>query len=103
MSQPGQKNLSAFIEPKIAELFQKHCENNGHIKYRAIEAAIRCWLALPTEVQSNLMQLKGDEIIPVAKIFEFIDLKLFRDRVQAAVDDLGLSLRKSKVSRKISG
>lgn len=60
MGQPGEKNITAFIEPKVAEAFHLQCDENIYKKYAAIAGAIRLWLILPQEHQMTLMKNGAD-------------------------------------------
>jgi len=73
MAQPGEKNISAYINPKVSEDFKLRCENQGIIKYRAIESAIRLWLSLPNEVQSILI---SNPDLEIQKIYEGLGQRL---------------------------
>ena len=52
MTKPGEKNISALIDPKVSDEFKSHCDQVGRRQYKAIEGAIRLWLNLPNEIQS---------------------------------------------------
>ena len=55
MAQPGEKNISAFINPSVSDRFSEQTDNRGQKKYRALEGSIRLWLSLPSEVQALLI------------------------------------------------
>lgn len=96
----NRKAFTVETNENLSGMFTKQALERGFTKYRAIEGSLRCWLALPKEVQVSLMELQNDEIMPVDKLFESIDLKLFRKRVQQVVADLGLRLEKSRPSQR---
>jgi len=52
MTKPGEKNISALIDPAISEEFKTHCDSVGRRQYKAIEGALRLWLNLPSEIQA---------------------------------------------------
>ena len=56
MAQPGEKNITAYIDPKVAEDFSKQCEKIGYQKYRAIEGALKAFISLPEELQVAMMK-----------------------------------------------
>lgn len=56
MAQPGEKNVTAYINPQVAEAFSMICDERGYTKYRAIEGAIRAFISLPDELQVALMK-----------------------------------------------
>lgn len=62
MAQPGEKNITAYINPKIAEAFSAQCEKIGYQKYRAIEGAIRAFICLPDEIQVALMKSDNRDV-----------------------------------------
>jgi hypothetical protein len=55
MTRPGEKNISAMINPDISDQFKVHCDSVGRRQYKAVEGAIRLWLNLPNEIQSLLI------------------------------------------------
>jgi hypothetical protein len=56
MAQPGEKNISAFINQQVSEDFKNQCEKRGFIKYKAIEGALRLWLTLSQQEQVELIE-----------------------------------------------
>lgn len=56
MAQPGEKNVSAYIDPKVVEAFSNQTDKKGYIKRKAIEGAIRAFIVLPDELQVALMK-----------------------------------------------
>jgi len=61
MAQPGEKNITAYINPKVAEAFSEQCEKIGYQKYRAIEGAIKAFISLPDELQVALMKSSNQD------------------------------------------
>ena len=56
MAQPGEKNISAYIDPKVAEELSKQTDNKGYTKRKAIEGAIKAFISMPDELQVALMK-----------------------------------------------
>lgn len=56
MAGPGEKNISAFIDPEISEKFKAQCEAKGKVKYKCLESALRLWVNLPSEMQNSLIE-----------------------------------------------
>ena len=58
MASPGEKNVSAYVEPEVAEAFSKQVESRGQLKRRAVEGALRMWLTLSPQEQVGWIQGK---------------------------------------------
>jgi len=61
MAQPGEKNISAYIEPKVVEEFSEQTEKKGYIKRKAVEGAIKAFISLPDELQVALMKSSNQD------------------------------------------
>ena len=55
MSRPGEKNISAYINPEIADVFDRQCSAGNNKKRSALESAIRLWINLPDEIRALLI------------------------------------------------
>ena len=55
MAVEGQKNFSVNIGETLCDDFSEHIDKNGYTKYRAIEGALRAFMAIPPEAQVALM------------------------------------------------
>lgn len=55
MGSAGKKPFGSDITADLADEFLAYCEAHGHVKYRAVEAALRAFMALPVEAQVKLM------------------------------------------------
>lgn len=51
----GQKNFNVNVDEKVADEFSEHVDKNGYTKYRAVEGALRAFMAIPSEAQVALM------------------------------------------------
>jgi len=51
-----EKSFGISIEEKLSEAFSTLCYERGYTKYRAIEGALRAFIALPDELQVALMK-----------------------------------------------
>jgi len=76
MTRPGEKNISAFINPQVSEKFSEQTESRAQFKRRAIEGAIKLWLSLPNEVQSRLIENPPHD--DIQKICEGLGNRLHR-------------------------
>ena len=56
MAQPGEKNVSAYVDPKVVEAFSNQTDKKGYIKRKALEGAIKAFIVLPDEIQVALMK-----------------------------------------------
>ena len=52
--------LGFSIDDKLYEEFSKLVDDSGYIKYRAVEGALRVFMALPPEAQGLLMSNNVD-------------------------------------------
>ena len=62
MAQPGEKNISAYVDPKVAEAFSEQSEERGYKKLKAIEGALKVFLCLPPEVQVAVMASRNSSV-----------------------------------------
>jgi len=60
MAIEGQKNFSVNIGEKLCDEFSEHVDKSGYTKYRAIEGALRAFMAIPPEAQVALMSNSDD-------------------------------------------
>ena len=51
MALPGEKNISAFVNPEVSTEFKQQCEERKYFKNAALEGAIRHWLTLDRATQ----------------------------------------------------
>lgn len=84
MAEPGQKNFSGNINEPLSDKFTQQAEDRGYTKYRAIEGALRCWLALPSDIQVKLMELKNSELLTMDEIIDSIGKSQFQADIEAA-------------------
>ena len=56
MADPSEKNVSAYINPKVAEAFSEQSEERGYLKRKAIEGALKVFICLPPEIQVAVME-----------------------------------------------
>ena len=73
MAEPGEKNISAFIDPEVSEAFKDRCEKSSTFKRKAVEGAIRLWLSLPNEVHALLI---SNPDVDVQSIYESLGNRL---------------------------
>lgn len=52
------KSFSVDVDDELSKSFSKQVEDRGYTKYRALEAAIRAFLAIPSEAQVSLIENK---------------------------------------------
>jgi len=55
-----EKLLSADIDSDLADNFLSQADERGYRKKRALAAAIKLWIELPTEIQARLLDLSLD-------------------------------------------
>jgi len=78
------KAFTVEIESELSELFAGQCENRKYRKYGAISGAVRLWLALPSDIQVKLMELKNSELLSLDQIIEFIGKNQFQRDLENA-------------------
>lgn len=61
MPQPGEKNISAYIDPKVVEELSNQTDKKGYTKRKAIEGAIKAFISLPDELQVALMKSSNQD------------------------------------------
>ena len=52
----GKKIFSAELSEQILDEFTEYVADRGYVKYRCVEAAMRVFMALPSEAQVHLMR-----------------------------------------------
>jgi len=103
MSIEGQKNFSCNIEPEVAEAFSAQVDVRGYTKYRAIEGAIRAFLAIPPEAQVALMSNNADAKEILLNTFRDLGLQVDLQKLSPAQRTQILTLAKEAaktISRK---
>lgn len=78
MAQPGEKNISAYVNPKVAEEFSEQSEERGYVKRKAIEGALKVFLSLPSEVQVAVMESRNSGVYKIL-IQKLRDIELTRN------------------------
>lgn len=86
MAMPGEKNISAFVAPDIAEQFKRQCEERKYFKGVALEGALRAWLLIDRNTQRDWIEGKpkpesnpedlDDQIRQLARDFVVLSEKL---------------------------
>lgn len=71
----GQKNFSVNIDEKLCDDFSEHIDKNGYTKYRAIEGALRAFMAIPSEAQVALMSNSDNPKDILVKTFGDVGLE----------------------------
>ncbi|MHC4207359.1 MAG: hypothetical protein ACYSTT_22110 [Planctomycetota bacterium] len=77
------KTFTVDVDDDLSEAFSAQVDERGYTKYRAIEGAMRAFVALPPEVQVSLMSNKIDDTYGV------IVRSLLEKEVLAHLDTLG--------------
>lgn len=77
MSSQEEKKTITIFDEKVFNDFDKHTQQRGLIKYRAVEAALTAFMALPPDAQMALMSntVNPEEILKKT----FSDLALQQD------------------------
>lgn len=65
MAQPGEKNVSAYVDPKVATAFTELADGKGYVKRKAIEGALKVFLSLPSEVQVAVMESRNSSVYKI--------------------------------------
>lgn len=73
------------IEEEIKEAFGEQVSGRGYVKYRAVTSAVKCFMALPSEVQVKLMSCKNSDVGKIlADCFREADTREFFQKIPAA-------------------
>ena len=57
----NEERYSGEVQPEISEVFTKHVENKGYNKTRALEGAMRAFMAIPAGLQVKFMSRDAQE------------------------------------------
>lgn len=79
------KILSAELTEDVLDAFATYVYEHGYVKYRCLEAAMKAFMALPANVQSQLMK----EACPQEKVRRIITEALLNLEIQKEIDSLG--------------
>jgi len=58
MANPGEKNISAYVCPKVAQKLREQTSERGQKIYKAVEGALRLWITLTSTEQSQWIENK---------------------------------------------
>ncbi|MHC4083890.1 MAG: hypothetical protein ACYSWZ_02940 [Planctomycetota bacterium] len=83
--------LGIEIEKKLSDELAKQVEERGQTKYRAVEGAIRAWLALPKVVQVDLMSKNVNAHQLLMDTFQNIALQEYLEKLNPAQRNLLLA------------
>jgi hypothetical protein len=61
------KPFTVDCDEQLSELFSKQVEERGFTKYRAVEGALRAFIALPKELQVELMNNQISDVSQLIK------------------------------------
>lgn len=56
------KTFTVDVDDALSEVFSTLCDERGYTKYRALEGAIRAFIALPDEIQVALMKSQNSDV-----------------------------------------
>lgn len=59
------KPFNVDVNDEISEAFSMLCDERGYTKYRALEGALRAFIALPDEIQVGLMKSKNCDVYKI--------------------------------------
>ena len=91
------------VDEAIAVKFASQVEERGQTKYRAVEGAIRAWLALPKVVQVDLMSNNVNAQKLLMDTFQDMAITEYLEKLSPAQRNQALALAKegaTKISRK---
>ena len=77
------KSFNVDIDEKLSDEFTAQIDKRGYTKYRAIEGALRAFMALPLEIQGKL--ITND----IGDIYSMLVRSLVDAEIQKHLDDLG--------------
>jgi len=70
-----EKSFGVNIEEKLSEAFSAQVDERGYTKYRALEGAIRAFMAIPPEAQVALMSNSSNPKDILVNVFGDIGLE----------------------------
>jgi len=62
------KSVGIDINVELSNAFSEQLEERGYIKYRAVEGAIRAFMALPPELQVEIMSKPNNDIYEILTV-----------------------------------
>jgi len=71
----GQKNFNVNVDEAVADKFTEQTDQRGYTKYRAVEGALRAFMAIPSEAQVALMSNSDNPKDILIKAFAAIGLE----------------------------
>ena len=77
------KSFAVDVSEELPEQFSEQADSFGYTKYRAIEGALRAWMALPPDLQVKLMSNSTPDVR------QSITESLLGLAIQAHLDELG--------------
>jgi len=83
MAAQGQKNVNVNIDENLYDEFSTHTDQRGYTKYRAVEGALRVFMALPAEVQTQLISNSKKDI------YAMLVRGLVETEISKHLDELG--------------
>jgi septation ring formation regulator EzrA len=98
----NEKSFGIKIDPELSERFSEHVLERGYTKYRAIEAALRAFIALPPEVQVGLMSNKVDAFSILKDTFKDVnnELKNLTDEQKSQIIMIAKEISKKTSNKK---
>ena len=98
MMENAKKMFSAEISEGIADEFLRHCENRRYLKWGAIEAALRCFMVLPPELQVAIMSAEENVNVYAILTEGLVDAEIVRelDQLGPAADEFLKLLKQAK-------
>ena len=84
MRLPDQKNLNANINAEVFDAFETQKDKYGWNKYRAVEAALKAFMAMPAELQVRIISAE-----PSNNIYPLLIRGLVDAEIAKHLDNLG--------------
>ena len=69
------KSFNVDVDDVLSEAFSAHVDKSGYTKYRAVEGALRAFMAIPPEAQVALMSNSDNPKDILIKTFDDISLE----------------------------
>ena len=85
MAVNAQKNFNVNVSEKLSDAFSAQVDERGYTKYRAVEGALRAFIALPAELQVQLISNAKSE----SDVYAMLVRGLVETEIAKHLDDLG--------------
>jgi len=84
MANNEQKNFNVNVNVEVADEFSEQTEQRGYTKYRAVEGALRAFIAMPAELQVRLISAGSQD-----EVYQLLIENLLKAEISKHLEKLG--------------